>query len=311
MSRAADAPGLGDDGALPRRRARQSFDFVLLDCPPLETVADSVGARRSLLDGLLLVVRARHASRARIRQALSRLEPGAVRGVVFNDRTEILARWLDRRRPRPAALSRLEHGPPCPTRAASSWSWCESGAAPARPAWPRRYWRGRGRRSRLPRRSSSGPSCASRSCSSGCTTASSTTTVPCAAARSSSCASASRTRPGPWSWRFVYYLVPASVRVARRRCSLGLPLSAAAIVAWHAVHRWTADREALSDNVLIVGSGPPPGRSRAEMLRRAPLGYRVVGFLGHAPRGDGPAARSIPRSSGRWPTCCPSSTRCA
>jgi Mrp family chromosome partitioning ATPase len=79
--------------------ARKRFDFVLLDCPPLETVADSV-VLQGALDGLLLVVRARHASLHAIRQALSHLEPGAVRGVVFNDRTEILTRWLDRRRPR-------------------------------------------------------------------------------------------------------------------------------------------------------------------------------------------------------------------
>jgi Mrp family chromosome partitioning ATPase len=73
----------------------------VLDCPPLETVADSV-VLQDLLDGLLLVVRARHASQHAIRQALSHLKPGAIRGVVFNDRTEILTRWLDRRRPRPA-----------------------------------------------------------------------------------------------------------------------------------------------------------------------------------------------------------------
>ena len=80
--------------------ARSQFDFVLLDCPPLEAVADSV-MLQSLLDGFLLVVRARHASRTAIGQALAHLEPGAVRGVVFNDRTEILTRWLDRRAPRP------------------------------------------------------------------------------------------------------------------------------------------------------------------------------------------------------------------
>jgi Mrp family chromosome partitioning ATPase len=77
--------------------ARRSFDFVLLDCPPLETVADSV-VLQDLLDGFLLVVRARHASRTAIRRSLSKLKPNAVHGVVFNDRTEILARWLERRR---------------------------------------------------------------------------------------------------------------------------------------------------------------------------------------------------------------------
>jgi Mrp family chromosome partitioning ATPase len=77
--------------------ARRSFDIVLLDCPSLETLADSV-VLRDLIDGFLLVVRARHASRSSIQRALSRLRPGAIHGVVFNDRTEILSRWLDRRR---------------------------------------------------------------------------------------------------------------------------------------------------------------------------------------------------------------------
>ena len=80
--------------------ARGHFDFVLLDCPALETDADCA-VLQDVLDGLLLVVRARHASRHAIGQALSHLKPGAVRGVVFNDRTEILTRWLDRRRSRP------------------------------------------------------------------------------------------------------------------------------------------------------------------------------------------------------------------
>jgi Mrp family chromosome partitioning ATPase len=79
--------------------AARAFDYVLLDCPPLETVADSV-VLQDLIDGFLLVVRARHASRDTIRRALSHLRPEAVHGVVFNDRTDILARWLDRRRPR-------------------------------------------------------------------------------------------------------------------------------------------------------------------------------------------------------------------
>jgi Mrp family chromosome partitioning ATPase len=80
--------------------ARSHFDTVLLDCPPLETVADSV-MLQDLLDGFLFVVRARHSSHDAIRQAVAHLKPGVVRGVVFTDRTEILNRWLDRRRPRP------------------------------------------------------------------------------------------------------------------------------------------------------------------------------------------------------------------
>jgi protein-tyrosine kinase len=85
--------------------ARASFDFVLVDCPPLEKAADAA-VIQGALDGFLLVVRARHASRQAIRDALARLEPGALRGVVLNDRTEILARWLDRRRARPSSSAK-------------------------------------------------------------------------------------------------------------------------------------------------------------------------------------------------------------
>jgi sugar transferase (PEP-CTERM system associated) len=80
----------------------------------------------------------------------------------------------------------------------------------------------------------------------------------------------------------LYYLFPAA-RVTPGTLLLGLPLSAATILGWHAVHRWAADREALCDNVLIVGTGQTARQIAAEMMRRAPLGYRVVGFLGTHP----------------------------
>jgi sugar transferase (PEP-CTERM system associated) len=87
---------------------------------------------------------------------------------------------------------------------------------------------------------------------------------------------------GTMTLGFVYYLVPA-VRVSPGILLLGLPLSATVVVAWHAAHRWTADREALCDNVLIVGSGAIARQVAGEVLRRAPLGYHVVGFLGTHP----------------------------
>ena len=79
--------------------AGQSFDVVLLDCPSLETAADSA-TLQDLVDGFILVVRARHASRDAIRRSLSFLKRERVLGVVLNDRTTILSRWLDRRRRR-------------------------------------------------------------------------------------------------------------------------------------------------------------------------------------------------------------------
>jgi len=81
---------------------------------------------------------------------------------------------------------------------------------------------------------------------------------------------------------FFYYLVPAA-RVDPVTLVLGLPLSAAAILGWHGLHRWAADREALSDHVLIVGTGHTARQIAVEMLRREPLGYHVVGFLGTHP----------------------------
>lgn len=69
----------------------RAFDFVVVDCPPLVPVADSV-LIQDLLDGYLLVVRARRAPRERVLQAVSRLKPERLRGVVFNDLREIFAR---------------------------------------------------------------------------------------------------------------------------------------------------------------------------------------------------------------------------
>jgi sugar transferase (PEP-CTERM system associated) len=87
---------------------------------------------------------------------------------------------------------------------------------------------------------------------------------------------------GAFVLAFFYYLVPAA-RVAPVTLALGLPLSAAAILGWHGLHRWAADREALSDHVLIVGTGHTARQIAVEMLRREPLGYHVVGFLGTHP----------------------------
>ncbi len=66
-----------------------SFGFIVVDCPPLSPVADAV-AIEDLLDGFLLVVRARHTPREAIERAVSRLKANRVQGIVFNDQPEIL-----------------------------------------------------------------------------------------------------------------------------------------------------------------------------------------------------------------------------
>lgn len=63
--------------------ARQFFDYVVVDCPSLVPVADSVFLQPSV-DGFLLVIRARHTRKDTIAEAAARLEPGAIRGVVYN-----------------------------------------------------------------------------------------------------------------------------------------------------------------------------------------------------------------------------------
>jgi Mrp family chromosome partitioning ATPase len=68
---------------------RLAFGFVVVDCPPLGSAADAV-ALQDLLDGFLLVVRARRSARDAVVRAVSRLKPGRIHGLVFNNQPEIL-----------------------------------------------------------------------------------------------------------------------------------------------------------------------------------------------------------------------------
>ena len=74
--------------------ARGQFDFVLVDCPPLLPVADAV-LLQELLDGFVVVVRERYAPMEKILQALDRLDPEKLRGVVLNDHLEVLPRYKE------------------------------------------------------------------------------------------------------------------------------------------------------------------------------------------------------------------------
>jgi len=69
--------------------ARRSFDLVVVDCTPLIPVVDAV-LLQDVLDGFLLVVRARQSPRETIERAVERLKPDRIAGVIFNDRAEIL-----------------------------------------------------------------------------------------------------------------------------------------------------------------------------------------------------------------------------
>jgi sugar transferase (PEP-CTERM system associated) len=81
----------------------------------------------------------------------------------------------------------------------------------------------------------------------------------------------------------VYYLVPV-FELPRRVLLTYLPFAVLTIALWHTVHLWVGGREALSDVVLILGTGESAQQIAVEMLRRPPLGYRIAGFLGEHPR---------------------------
>jgi Mrp family chromosome partitioning ATPase len=68
-----------------------SFGFVVVDCPPLDPVADAV-AIQDLIDGFLLVVRARHSPRDAVERSIRRLKANRIQGIVFNDQPAVLPR---------------------------------------------------------------------------------------------------------------------------------------------------------------------------------------------------------------------------
>lgn len=71
------------------KAARENFDYVIADCPPVLPVADSV-ILQDRLDGFLMVVRARSAPRDAIQRAAAALKPDRIQGLLFNDSREAL-----------------------------------------------------------------------------------------------------------------------------------------------------------------------------------------------------------------------------
>ncbi len=64
-------------------RARQQFDVVIIDTPPLLPVFDSAVLAR-IVDHLLVVVAANQTPRKLLGEALNLVDPGKVMGIVFN-----------------------------------------------------------------------------------------------------------------------------------------------------------------------------------------------------------------------------------
>jgi Mrp family chromosome partitioning ATPase len=69
--------------------ARLAYEYVLVDCPPLVPVIDSV-LLQDQLDGFVFIVRACYSPRETILKAVNRLKPGRIRGMVFNYERELV-----------------------------------------------------------------------------------------------------------------------------------------------------------------------------------------------------------------------------
>ena len=69
--------------------ARERYDYVIIDTPPLLPVFDASMVAK-LVDGLLVVVAANQTPRKLLGEALTHLDPSKVLGLVFNRDTQPL-----------------------------------------------------------------------------------------------------------------------------------------------------------------------------------------------------------------------------
>ena len=77
----------------------------------------------------------------------------------------------------------------------------------------------------------------------------------------------------------LFFLVPA-LRVGRSIFTLFLVLAWAALLVWRLVVLWSwGNLAGIGDRVLILGTGVFAQSVAREMLKRSPVGYRVLGFL--------------------------------
>lgn len=74
--------------------ARQRYDFIIVDTPPLLPVFDA-GLIGRLVDGLFVIVAANQTPRKLLAESLAILEPSRVLGIVFNRDTQPLFGYYD------------------------------------------------------------------------------------------------------------------------------------------------------------------------------------------------------------------------
>jgi len=91
----------------------------------------------------------------------------------------------------------------------------------------------------------------------------------------------------------VYFAVPA-LGVGRGLLAIHLALALAGVMAWRTGMRWVVGRSALAERVIVLGTGQSAQQVATEMLKRRPVGFKVVGFLGeHRAEVRGPVSPSV------------------
>ena len=77
----------------------------------------------------------------------------------------------------------------------------------------------------------------------------------------------------------IFFLVPG-IEVGRGALVLFIVFGWSGLLLWRLFLLWTwGTLGAFGDRVLILGTGVPAQKVAREMLKRAPIGYRVLGFL--------------------------------
>jgi len=80
----------------------------------------------------------------------------------------------------------------------------------------------------------------------------------------------------------VYYMAPG-VRLGRFILILGFPFACVGLMLWRSVFYWILSRDALTQNIVILGTGSMAVDIARMVLDSKGRGYRVLGFLGDDP----------------------------
>lgn len=77
----------------------------------------------------------------------------------------------------------------------------------------------------------------------------------------------------------LYYALPG-LMLGRAIMLMHFSLALVALLMWRSFYYWVLQRDALIQNIVILGTGPAAQEIAREILHRSHRGYRILGFLG-------------------------------